>query len=60
MTEPGSEARLVLIKHSVPELQIQTDSRFWHLSEEGRVRCAPLAGKLRRFDVARIVSSNEP
>ena len=60
MTERDSPARLVLIKHSVPEMQIHTESRFWHLSEEGRKRCAPLAEKLRRFNLARIVSSNEP
>jgi broad specificity phosphatase PhoE len=60
MTERDSPARVVLIKHSVPEMQIQTESRFWHLSEEGRKRCAPLAEKLRRFKLARIVSSNEP
>mgnify|MGYP001606565988 CR=1 FL=1 len=60
MTERDSPARLVLIKHSVPEMQIHTESRFWHLSEEGRNRCAPLAEKLRRFNLARIVSSNEP
>ena len=60
MSDPGSESRLVLIKHSVPEMQIQTESKFWHLSEEGRKRCAPLAEKLRRFNFTRIVSSNEP
>lgn len=41
-------------------MQIQTESRFWQLSEEGRKRCAPLADKLQRFDLARVVSSNEP
>jgi len=60
MSDRENPARLVLIKHSVPEMQIQVESRFWHLSEEGRKRCAPLAEKLRRFNLARIVSSNEP
>ena len=60
MTDRDRQPRLVLIKHSVPEMQIHTESRFWHLSEEGRKRCAPMAEKLRRFNLARIVSSNEP
>ena len=60
MTDRDTQSRLVLIKHSLPEMQIQMESRFWHLSQEGRKRCAPLADKLRRFDLARIVSSNEP
>jgi len=60
MTDRDTQSKLVLIKHSLPEMQIQTESRFWHLSEEGRKRCAPLAEKLRRFELARIVSSNEP
>jgi len=60
VTDLDRQSRLVLVKHSLPEMQIQTESRFWKLSEEGRKRCAPLADKLRRFDLARIVSSNEP
>jgi broad specificity phosphatase PhoE len=60
MTDRDRQPRLVLIKHSVPEMQIQVESRFWRLSEEGRKRCAPLAEKLRRFNLTRIVSSNEP
>lgn len=60
MTDRVRQPRLVLIKHSVPEMQIQVESRFWRLSEEGRKRCAPLAEKLRRFNLTRIVSSNEP
>lgn len=60
MSDPGSKPRLVLIKHSAPEMQIQAESRFWHLSAEGRRRCAPLAEKLRRFNLTRIVSSSEP
>lgn len=60
MTDHATESRLVLVKHSLPEMQIHTESRFWQLSEEGRKRCAPLADKLRRFELSRIVSSNEP
>jgi broad specificity phosphatase PhoE len=60
MTDRETQSRLVLIKHSVPEMPIQMESRFWRLSEEGRQRCAPLAEKLRRFKLARFVSSNEP
>ncbi len=60
MTDRDSPSRLILIKHSLPEMQIQTESRFWQLSQEGRKRCGPLADKLRRFDLTRIVSSNEP
>ncbi len=60
MPDRDTDPRLVLIKHSVPEMQIQMESRFWSLSEEGRRRCAPLADKLRRFELARLVSSNEP
>jgi broad specificity phosphatase PhoE len=60
VTDSNEHPRLVLIKHSLPEMQIQMESRFWKLSEEGRKRCAPLAEKLRRFELTRIVSSNEP
>ncbi len=51
---------LVLVKHSLPEIDPAVPSREWPLSEEGRARSRTLAQKLGRYDLDMIVSSNEP
>ena len=51
---------LVLVKHSLPEIEPAVPSREWHLSEEGRARSRILAEKLDQYDLDVIVSSNEP
>ena len=52
--------RLVLVKHSHVAVVPGRPPRTWELSGEGRRRAALLAGRLAEFDVARVVSSDEP
>ena len=52
--------KLVLIKHSLPEIDPSIDARDWRLSEEGRQRCVWLAGQLASAGLTSIVSSQEP
>ena len=51
---------LVLVKHSLPEIDAAVPANEWHLSEKGRVRSRMLAEKLSRYDLDLIVSSIEP
>lgn len=51
---------LVLVKHSLPEIDPTLDAAEWRLGEEGRVRCLALARSLRAYAVEGIVSSTEP
>ena len=51
---------LILVKHSLPEVEKKLPAHRWRLSAEGRERAARLAEKLRRFQPGVIVSSNEP
>lgn len=53
--------RLILVRHSVPEVVADVPAREWRLSEEGRERAAALAGRLgQAAKPAAIVSSVEP
>ncbi len=52
-------ARLVLIKHSLPEMVQLRPAREWVLSQEGITRCAWLAGELSRLGVSVLYSSTE-
>ena len=52
--------RLILVKHSLPEVAPGVTASRWRLSEEGRRRCEALAGKLAVYDPGGIVSSVEP
>jgi len=52
--------KLVLIKHSLPEIQPDLPARRWRLSEEGRRRCRPLADRLVAHVPERIFTSREP
>jgi broad specificity phosphatase PhoE len=59
MTPPRG-SRLILVKHSLPEIIPDLPAREWRLSEEGRGRCPPLARALARYAPARVISSVEP
>ena len=52
--------RLILVKHSLPEIVPDIPSAKWHLSDEGRRRALVLAGRLSSFEPSRVVSSHEP
>lgn len=52
--------RLMLVKHSLPDIDPGRPATQWTLSAEGRRRCAPLAETLRNSRPARIVASTEP
>jgi 2,3-bisphosphoglycerate-dependent phosphoglycerate mutase len=51
---------LVLIRHSLPEIDPNVPARGWRLSEEGRKRCVPLAEEVSVYDPAVVVTSQEP
>jgi broad specificity phosphatase PhoE len=52
--------RLILIRHSQPEFVLGVPASEWHLSAEGRRRCKKLAERLSAYDLAAVVSSEEP
>lgn len=51
---------LILVKHSLPEIQESLPAREWILSEEGRLRARRLAERLIQYEPEIIVSSQEP
>ena len=51
---------MLLVRHSLPEVDPALPAEEWPLSEEGRRRCGPLAGRLRAYGPTAIVSSTEP
>jgi len=51
--------RLLLVKHSLPEIDPAVDASAWRLSAEGRCRCDGLAERIARSNPARIVASEE-
>ena len=51
---------LILVKHSVPEIEVDRPASTWKLSEEGRLRAQQLADQLVRFAPEVILSSDEP
>jgi broad specificity phosphatase PhoE len=51
---------LILVKHSVPEIQADRPASTWKLSEEGQKRAQQLAEQLKGFEPEVIVSSKEP
>lgn len=51
--------KLILIKHSRPQVVENVPSHQWHLSEEGRSACEALAEVVRSHDPAVIVTSEE-
>lgn len=52
--------RLVLVKHSLPEIDPRLPAAQWHLSNEGRRRARLLAAALVPYQVQEILSSQEP
>ena len=51
---------LILVKHSVPEIEAERPANTWRLSEQGQMRARRLAEHLERFAPEILVSSNEP
>lgn len=51
---------LVLVRHSLPEIDPARPARTWELSAEGRRRCAALAQQLAPYVPARLSASPEP
>jgi broad specificity phosphatase PhoE len=51
---------LVLVKHSLPDIDPDIPPAHWHLTEEGETRCYALAERLRAYAPAGLVSSPEP
>ena len=51
---------LLLVRHSVPEVDPAVPSEEWSLSNDGRRRCAPLAERLVAFRPQVLLSSPEP
>jgi broad specificity phosphatase PhoE len=51
---------VLLVRHSVPEIDPALPSEEWRLSGEGRRRCGPLAKRLREYRPIAILSSTEP
>jgi broad specificity phosphatase PhoE len=51
---------LILVKHSLPEIDPTRPANQWHLSEAGRLRCTALAERLAFYRTDVIVSSLEP
>ena len=58
MTDEGR--RLILIKHSLPEMVPGLPANQWRLSEEGRLRCQALAEHVASYRPDVIVASTEP
>lgn len=55
-----SERRLILVKHSLPDIVAGVRASEWRLSDEGRRRCIPLAERLAVYQPTVIVASEEP
>ncbi len=53
-------SKLILVKHSLPEVMSDVPAKQWHLSAEGRLRCSVLAEKIAAYQPEVIVSSVEP
>ena len=51
---------LLLVKHSLPEIIPGVPANQWHLSDEGRRRCLPLAEQIAVYAPLTLISSSEP
>ncbi len=58
MVDPGR--KLILVRHSAPQMVVGVPASQWRLSDEGRRRCEALAERLAAYDLAMIVASTEP
>ena len=56
----NSMSRLILVKHSLPEIDPARPAREWRLSDEGRRRCPALAKRLAEHAPEVVVASLEP
>ena len=54
-----SGRKLILVRHSLPELTAEVPSAGWRLSEEGHLRCRSLAERLAVYRPRLIASSPE-
>jgi broad specificity phosphatase PhoE len=54
------ERKLILVRHSMPEMVLGVPASQWSLSNEGRRRCKSLVDRLREHGPAVIVASQEP
>ena len=52
--------KLILVKHSLPDIVAGVPASEWRLSDEGRRRCIPLAERLAVYEPTVIVASEEP
>ena len=52
--------KLILVRHSAPDIAPEIPAREWHLSEAGRSRCAALARRLLPHAPDCIITSTEP
>ena len=52
--------KLILVRHSLPEISPSLPAKQWSLSEAGRQRCRPLANRLAALAPDVIVTSDEP
>ena len=53
-------ARLLLVKHAVPDIQPNVPAKKWRLGEQGRKQSARLAEALRLYNPSAVVTSDEP
>lgn len=51
---------LVLVKHSLPQIEEEVPAARWNLSVEGRARCQTLSARLAPYSLKWLVSSVEP
>ena len=52
--------KLILVRHSLPEMVPDLPANQWRLSDTGRLRCKRLAERLAAYDPDVIVASLEP
>jgi broad specificity phosphatase PhoE len=53
-------SKLILIKHSLPEITPDLSPAYWPLSDIGRLRCSKLAERVAAYTPDLIVTSLEP
>lgn len=51
--------KLILIRHSAPEIRSEIPAAEWSLSEDGRARCLPLAERLMTHHIQALACSYE-
>ena len=52
--------RVILIRHSVPDIKRDVPAADWHLSAEGTTRARALAGRLHPSGATKVFTSAEP